>query len=108
VDVAESVKSPEQPQEKKIVRQLFFNKQLNSPTNSVQKVPPQLYTIQGVINKWFRLQDETNPAAGVAVRHLFQELINGHLNFNQFVRRQAALGQRRIPCFNLLKVNPFI
>ena len=106
--VAELVKSPEQPQEKKIVRKLSLKEHFNSPTNSVQTDPPQLSNIQGEMNKWFRWHDDTNPAASVAVRHLLQELIHDNLNFTEYVGRLAALGQTGVPCNHLLEVHTVI
>ena len=102
------VKFPEQPQKEKIVRKLLFKGQFNSPINSVQTDPPQGSNIQGEMNKWFRLHDETNPAASVAVRHLLQELINDNVSFTEYVRRLAELGQTEVPCYHLLEVSSFI
>ena len=68
----------------------------------------RVYIIQEQMNKGFRWCDETNPAASVAARHLFQQLINRHLNLNEYVRRLAALGQMKVPCFPLFKVSQFI
>jgi hypothetical protein len=82
--------------------------QFNLPTNSVQTDPPQVFNIQGEMNKWFRWHDETNPAASVAVRHLLQELINDNFNFTEYVGRLAALGQTEVPCHHLLEVRTVI
>jgi hypothetical protein len=107
VAVAELVKSPEQPREKKIVRKLSLKEHFNSPTNSVETAP-QVSTIQEEMNRWFRRHDETNPAASVEVRHLLQALIDGNLNFTEYVGILAALGQTEVPCYHLLEVSPFI
>ena len=95
------VKFPEQPQKEKIVRKLLFKEQFNSPINSVQTDPPQGSNIQGEMNKWFRLHDETNPAASVAVRHLFQQLINDNMNVTEYLH--GVVGTK-LPCNHLLEV----
>ena len=106
--VANSVKYIKQQKKPKCVRKLSFNEHSNSSINFVQKVPPQVTNIQGEMNKWFRLHDETNPAASVAVRHLLQELINDNVSFTEYVRRLAELGQTEVPCYHLLEVSSFI
>ena len=99
--VANSVKYIKQQKKPKCVRKLSFNKHSNSSINFVQKVPPQVTNIQGEMNKWFRLHDEMNPAASVAVRHLFQQLINDNMNVTEYLH--GVVGTK-LPCNHLLEV----